>query len=414
MEVDAIYLKGDFSVHEMDGRWVLDQPTTLQYGSWKNQGLPFYPYAVNYEYEVMFTFKPEKAMLDIGEYGASVISVTINGQSAGLLHCDGIKAMDIADYLTVGKNQILLRVCGTFKNLMGPHFVKARGTAWPAMWQESPEFMPEATEYDLPVATASTLGGVKVGNNLAINDGVLTAAVDSVLSGSSTNPVQNSVINSNISAINSELGQLDTRTDNLENSVSTLSSTVTSQGTTITGLGNDVSALQTAVETNTNNIGTNTGNTGNISANATAIGDLDDRLDTAEDNITNQGNAINEMAGEINDFTLTSDTDVEYSYLLPVNTWSQGKITYSRRGKNGLISFNLVGNMNLAANTETQIYQIPDTFQNSIECSGTLNTNVGPLTVNIDSNRNISFANITASAMNQITKVRGQLVVVLE
>jgi hypothetical protein len=149
MEVDAIYLKGDFSVHEMDGRWVLEQPTTLQYGSWKNQGLPFYPYAVNYEYEVMFTFKPEKAMLDIGEYGASVISVTINGQSAGLLHCDGIKAMDIADYLTVGKNQILLRVCGTFKNLMGPHFVKARGTAWPAMWQESPEFMPNATEYDL-------------------------------------------------------------------------------------------------------------------------------------------------------------------------------------------------------------------------------------------------------------------------
>ena len=149
MEVDAIYLKGDFSVHEMDGCWVLDQPTTLQYGSWKNQGLPFYPYAVNYEYEVTFTHKPEKAMLDIGEYGASVISVTINGQSAGLLHCDGIKAMDIADYLTVGKNQILLRVCGTFKNLMGPHFVKARGTAWPAMWQESPEFMPEATEYDL-------------------------------------------------------------------------------------------------------------------------------------------------------------------------------------------------------------------------------------------------------------------------
>ena len=269
----------------------------------------------------------------------------------------------------------------------------------------------ETTEYTLPTASASTLGGVKVGSNLAINDGVLTAAVDSVLSGSSTNPVQNSVINSNISAINSELGQLDTRTDNLENSVSTLSSTVTSQGTAITGLGNDVSALQTAVETNTNNIGTNTGN---ISANATAIGDLDDRLDTAETNITNQGNAINEMAGEIDDFTLTSDTDVEYSYLLPVNTWTQGKITYSRRGKNGLISFGLTGNMNLAANTETQIYQIPDTFQNSIACTGTLNTNLGPLTVHIDTNRNISFANITASAMNQITKVRGQLVVVLE
>ena len=269
----------------------------------------------------------------------------------------------------------------------------------------------ESTEYILPTASTSRLGGVKVGNNLTINDGVLTADVDSVLSGSSTNPVQNSVITSNISSINSDLGQLDTRVDNLEGSVSTLSSTVTSQGSAIGGLGSDISALQSAVETNTTNIGTNTGN---ISANATAIGDLDDRLDTAEDNITNQGNAINEMAGEINDFTLTSDTDVEYSYLLPVNTWSQGKITYSRRGKIGLISFSLVGNMNLAANTETQIYQLPDTFQNSIACTATLNTNIGPLTVHIDTNRNISFANITASALNQITKVRGQLVVVLE
>lgn len=57
--------------------------------------------------------------------------------------------MDISDYLSVGNNQILFCVCGTFKNLMGPHFVQARGTAWPAMLQESPAFMPCATEYDL-------------------------------------------------------------------------------------------------------------------------------------------------------------------------------------------------------------------------------------------------------------------------
>ena len=268
----------------------------------------------------------------------------------------------------------------------------------------------ESTEYDLPVATSSTLGGVKVGNNLAINDGVLTAAVDSVLSGSSTNPVQNSVISSNISAINSELGQLDTRTDNLENSVSTLSSTVTSQGTAITGLGNDISALQTAVETNTSNIGTNTGN---ITANAQAISDLDDRLDTAEDNITNQGNAINEMAGEIDDFTLESDKDVEYSYLLPVNTWSNGTITYSRRGKTGLIQFDLAGNYDLQSEVDSQIYQLPATFQNAIDCSGVLITDDGCIEVKLDTNRNIIFYNHD-SQTKHISKVKGQLTVVLE
>lgn len=268
----------------------------------------------------------------------------------------------------------------------------------------------ESTEYNLPTASASTLGGVKVGNNLTINDGVLTAAVDSVLSGSSTNPVQNSVVASNISSINSDLGQLDTRTDNLENSVSTISSTVTSQGTAITGLGNDISALQTAVETNTNNIGTNTGN---ISANATAISGLDDRLDTAEDNITNQGNAINEMAGEINDFTLESDTDVEYSYLLPVNTWSSGAITYSRRGKTALIQFDLSGTYDLQSAVDSQIYQLPATFQNAVDCSGVLITNDGCIEVKLDTNRNIIFYNHD-SVTKHITKVKGQLTVVLD
>jgi hypothetical protein len=53
----------------------------------------------------------------------------------------------------------------------------------------------------LPTASATTLGGVKVGTNLSITDGVLSAdaqsvTVDSALSTTSTNPVQNKVITS--------------------------------------------------------------------------------------------------------------------------------------------------------------------------------------------------------------------------
>lgn len=268
----------------------------------------------------------------------------------------------------------------------------------------------ESTEYNLPTASASTLGGVKVGNNLAINDGVLTAAVDSVLSGSSTNPVQNSVVASNISSINSDLGQLDTRVDNLEGSVSTLTTTVGGHTSAITSLGTDVDALETTVGNNTTDIETNTNN---ISANATAISGLDDRLDTAEDNITNQGNAINEMAGEINDFTLESDTDVEYSYLLPVNTWSSGTITYSRRGKTGLIQFDLAGTYDLQSTVDSQIYQLPATFQNAVDCSGVLITNDGCIEVKLDTDRNIMFYNHD-SQTKHISTVKGQLTVVLD
>lgn len=60
------------------------------------------------------------------------------------------------------------------------------------------------TIYTLPAATTNTLGGIKVGNNLTIAaDGTLSAiaeqmTVDTTLSVSSTNPVQNKVVTSAI------------------------------------------------------------------------------------------------------------------------------------------------------------------------------------------------------------------------
>lgn len=59
------------------------------------------------------------------------------------------------------------------------------------------------TIYTLPAATTSTLGGVIVGTNLSINNGVLSAdaqsiTVDTTLSTTSTNPAQNKVITSAI------------------------------------------------------------------------------------------------------------------------------------------------------------------------------------------------------------------------
>ena len=54
------------------------------------------------------------------------------------------------------------------------------------------------SSYTLPVATTSTLGGVKIdGTSITIDDGVISSAgrvVDSTLSSTSTNPVQNKVL----------------------------------------------------------------------------------------------------------------------------------------------------------------------------------------------------------------------------
>ena len=47
----------------------------------------------------------------------------------------------------------------------------------------------EATEYQLPAATSTTLGGIKVGTALSITSGVLSVSVDQALDSSSVNPV---------------------------------------------------------------------------------------------------------------------------------------------------------------------------------------------------------------------------------
>ena len=58
-----------------------------------------------------------------------------------------------------------------------------------------------ANNYTLPAATASTLGGVKVGANLTMApDGTLSATIDSALSATSENPVQNKVVKAAVDA----------------------------------------------------------------------------------------------------------------------------------------------------------------------------------------------------------------------
>lgn len=149
MELDAIYIKGDFSVIEKGGKWVLSAPQELTYGSWKKQGLTFYPYAIQYEYAVKLDTVPKTAELNLGSYEATAVSLTVNGRYAGLLHADGKRAADIAHYLQPGDNKITIRVCGSYKNLLGPHFVRERGSAWPIMWRENPEHSPKAEQYDI-------------------------------------------------------------------------------------------------------------------------------------------------------------------------------------------------------------------------------------------------------------------------
>ena len=150
LELESVYLRGDFDVRSVDNRWVIGPETKLGYGSWKEQGKPFYPYAVNYRYTAHLDATPAAATLFVGNYGATAVSAIVNGTEV-LLNVDGHLPQDVASLLKAGDNEITLRVCGSLKNLMGPHFGSetTRGSAWPGMWKWAPTHQPGADAYDL-------------------------------------------------------------------------------------------------------------------------------------------------------------------------------------------------------------------------------------------------------------------------
>ena len=265
----------------------------------------------------------------------------------------------------------------------------------------------ESTEYDLPVATASTLGGIKVGSNLNIDDGVLTAAVDSVLA-NSTNPIQNSAVNSAISTLTTTTQTLTNNLGNLSSSVTLLSGTVTSNTDDITSLQNDVSGLGDDVDTNTNNIENNTNDISDLSG---SISLIEGRLDTDENNITDLQNGATELTSDVNLLKHQASETITNSYLLPVSTWTDGSIQLERRGKMGTFIFDLTCTLNLH-NTDVQIYTLTDNIPN-VTTYSTLLTDDGVILCKIDDLGVITLMNPEGNSKT-ITHVYGQVTVVYQ
>jgi len=67
-----------------------------------------------------------------------VAELVVNKQRAALLLND-LEKTDISSLVTDGENTLSLIVCGSLRNLLGPHHdAKATGSTWPAMFWKSP------------------------------------------------------------------------------------------------------------------------------------------------------------------------------------------------------------------------------------------------------------------------------------
>lgn len=152
MELENLFLTGSFSVRQMDGKWMISKPTSMTIGSWKSQGYPFYGYAVNYENTVWIENAAKQYAVRLPKWSGTVASLYVNGRMAGLFGVGQGEEVDISPYVITGENRIRVRVCGSFKNMLGPFHDpdRPRKTAWPYFWKTAPvQGPPNAAHYDL-------------------------------------------------------------------------------------------------------------------------------------------------------------------------------------------------------------------------------------------------------------------------
>ncbi|MDI4645063.1 glycosyl hydrolase [Cohnella hashimotonis] len=154
MELEPLYLFGQFTVApNPDGGWRLATDRPLGLGDWRDQGYPFYSDAVRYRHSFTLPDEAERVFLSVPSWHGSVISVTVDGEQAGLLGLERGDELELTSFVRPGTVHTLdCRLSGTFRNLLGPHFdaAKPRNIAWPGAWKRSPlEGPPPAEDYDL-------------------------------------------------------------------------------------------------------------------------------------------------------------------------------------------------------------------------------------------------------------------------
>jgi hypothetical protein len=147
-ELEPVYLLGSFGLKPAARGWEIIPASPLRKGSWKDQGLPFYPEGVTYSRQYILE-KGNRFAVRLGKWNGSVAAVRVNGQEAGIIGWQPYE-LDITNFVRRGPNRIDVVVYGTLKNLLGPHHnVRGKGIVTPWSFKYAPEVQPSGDKYDL-------------------------------------------------------------------------------------------------------------------------------------------------------------------------------------------------------------------------------------------------------------------------
>lgn len=147
-EVEPVYVVGNFTVKQAEKGFELGPLTEMGLGSWKQQGFPFYPGKVSYTRKFNLDHVPVAGKIVLDKWSGVLAEVRVNGRDAGQI-IEKPWEKDITGFLVKGDNEVVVTVCGSLKNLLGPlHNVSQRGIVTPWSFKYAPPIQPPGKDYD--------------------------------------------------------------------------------------------------------------------------------------------------------------------------------------------------------------------------------------------------------------------------
>lgn len=146
MELESVFLLGEFSVAEAPAGFALAAPRPMALGAWHTQGRSFYSQGAISEAEV----KTAAGILrvELPSWQGSAAEVLVDGKSAGVVLW---RPHAIETPVTAGNHKITVRVLGTPWNLFGPFHYKGERHSqvlWPGHTAlNAPPKQPSGAEY---------------------------------------------------------------------------------------------------------------------------------------------------------------------------------------------------------------------------------------------------------------------------
>ncbi len=146
MELEDLYLVGDFGVATLDGKdpapgnlTLTAPPKLLSLGTWVGQGLDTYGGAVRYPLDIDHPGRDRRVRIRLPEFNGTAAAIHVNDKTF-VLPWAPFEA-DITDALCDGTNTVFVEIVGSRKNTLGPLHTPKRS------WVGPGEFSPRDRQW---------------------------------------------------------------------------------------------------------------------------------------------------------------------------------------------------------------------------------------------------------------------------